>query len=138
MSFIVQHDEIISILKKLDIYNGDELIIYVTLKTSQPIYVRMDYLNLDNYIVRGAWLAVAEKDVKILPVNQFGKLQEEITIIPQSDISSLTIKKNLLLYTISITDLSGNVVKFRVSSKVLGNKNHHTDFVKLKKTREGY
>ncbi|EPI27195.1 hypothetical protein [Enterococcus faecalis] len=131
MGLIVQHDEIISLLKKLDIYNGDELIIYVTLKVSQPLYVRMNYLNLDNYIVQGAWLAINDNDIKILPVNQLGKLIDDVSIICQDDIDDFSIKKNLLLYTISIADLKGSVVQFRVSSKVLGNKKHHEDFLKL-------
>lgn len=131
MGLIVQHDEIISLLKKLDIYNGDELIIYVTLKVSQPLYVRMNYLNLDNYIVQGAWLAINDNDIKILPVNQLGKLTDDVSVICQDDIDDFSIKKNLLLYTISIADLKGSVVQFRVSSKVLGNKKHHEDFLKL-------
>ncbi|EIB6117679.1 hypothetical protein RV11_GL000584 [Enterococcus phoeniculicola] len=131
MGLIVQHDEIISLLKKLDIYNGDELIIYVTLKVSQPLYVRMNYLNLDNYIVQGAWLAINDNDIKILPVNQLGKLIDDVSVICQDDIDDFSIKKNLLLYTISIADLKGSVVQFRVSSKVLGNKKHHEDFLKL-------
>lgn len=131
MGLIVQHDEIISLLKKLDIYNGDELIIYVTLKVSQPLYVRMNYLNLENYIVQGAWLAINDNDIKILPVNQLGKLVDDVSVICQDDIDDFSIKKNLLLYTISIADLKGSVVQFRVSSKVIGNKKHHEDFLKL-------
>ncbi|MBV7390391.1 MULTISPECIES: hypothetical protein [Enterococcus] len=131
MGLIVQHDEIISFLKELEIYSGEELIIYVTLKTTQPLYVRMNYLNLDNYIVQGAWLAISEKDIKILPVNQLGKLVDNVSVIYRDDIADFIIKKNFLLYSISITDLKDNVVQFNVSSKVLGNKNHHKDFVKL-------
>ncbi|ETD05690.1 hypothetical protein N568_0101055 [Lactococcus garvieae TRF1] len=131
MSMIVQHNEIISLLKELKIYNGDELIIYVTLKTSQPLYVRMNYLNLDNYIVQGAWLAINDNEVKVLPVNQLGRLVDNISVICRDDIHDFSIKKNLLLYTISMIDLKGNVVQFKASSKVLGNKNHHEDFLKL-------
>lgn len=133
MSLIVQHDEIISLLKKMAIYNGDELIVYVTVKSLKPLYVRLNYLNLDNYIVQGAWLAVSKEAVKIIPVNQLGKLQEDISVIPTEDIGDFRIKKNLLLSTISITDMQGNVVQFKVASKVLGNKNHHSDFLELVK-----
>ncbi|EIP8083287.1 hypothetical protein AAFA72_000738 [Enterococcus faecalis] len=131
MGIIVQHDEIISVLKQLDIYNEDELIIYATLKTSQPLYIRMNELDLRNYIVEGVWLAISTNDVKILPVNQLGKLQEEVTIISKKDLASLSIKKNLLLYTITMKDLGGNSISFKVSSRIIGNRNHHLDFVKL-------
>ncbi|HCT8104593.1 hypothetical protein CYQ27_04110 [Enterococcus faecalis] len=133
MGLIVQHDEIISVLKQLDIYNEDELIIYATLKTSQPLYMRVNELDLRNYIVEGAWLAISKNDVKILAVNQLGKLQEEVTVISKKDLASLSIKKNLFLYTITMKDLEGNSVSFKVSSRVVGNRNHHLDFVKLVK-----
>ncbi|EGO6739797.1 hypothetical protein NFW93_002047 [Enterococcus faecalis] len=131
MGIIVQHDEIIYVLKQLDIYNEDELILYATLKTSQPLYIRMNELDLRNYIVEGVWLAISTNDVKILPVNQLGKLPEEATIISKKDLASLSIKKNLLLYTITMKDLEGNSVSFKISSRVVGNRNHHLDFVKL-------
>ncbi|NSV98676.1 hypothetical protein FKY93_13120 [Enterococcus faecalis] len=133
MGLIVQHDEIISVLKQLDIYNEDELIIYATLKTSQPLYMRVNELDLRNYIVEGAWLAISKNDVKILPVNQLGKLQEEVTVIYKKDLTDFSIKKNLFLYTITMKDLEGNSVIFKVSSRVVGNRNHHLDFVKLVK-----
>ncbi|EPN5990358.1 hypothetical protein ACT0K6_000160 [Enterococcus faecalis] len=133
MGLIVQHDEIISVLKQLDIYNEDELIIYATLKTSQPLYMRVNELDLRNYIVEGAWLAISKNDVKILAVNQLGKLQEEVTVISKKDLASLSIKKNLFLYTITMKDLEGNSVSFKVSSRVVGNRNHHLDFIKLVK-----
>ena len=131
MGIIVQHDEIISVLKQLDIYNEDELIIYATLKTSQPLYTRMNELDLRNYIVEGVWLAVSINDVKILPVNQLGKLKEAVTIISKKDLASLSIKRNLFLYTITMKDLKGNSVSFKVSSRIIGNRNHHLDFIKL-------
>lgn len=133
MGLIVQHDEIISVLNQLDIYNEDELIIYATLKTSQPLYMRVNELDLRNYIVEGAWLAISKNDVKILAVNQLGKLQEEVTVISKKDLASLSIKKNLFLYTITMKDLEGNSVSFKVSSRVVGNRNHHLDFIKLVK-----
>ncbi|HDT8180684.1 TPA: hypothetical protein RD716_002625 [Enterococcus faecalis] len=133
MGLIVQHDEIISVLKQLDIYNEDELIIYATLKTSHPLYMRVNELDLRNYIVEGAWLAISKNDVKILAVNQLGKLQEEVTVISKKDLASLSIKKNLFLYTITMKDLEGNSVSFKVSSRVVGNRNHHLDFIKLVK-----
>lgn len=131
MGIIIQHDEIISVLKQLEIYNEDELIVYATLKTSKPLYIRMNEIDLRNYIVEGVWLAIGKNDVKILPVNQLGKLQEEVTIISKKDLTSLSIKKNLLLYTITMKDLEGNSVSFKISSRVVGNRNHHLDFVKL-------
>lgn len=131
MGIIVQHDEIISVLKQLDIYNEDELIVYATLKTSQPLYIRMNELDLRNYIAEGVWLAVSANNVKILPVNQLGKLKEAVTIISKKDLAGLSIKKNLLLYTITMKDLEGNSVSFKISSRVVGNRNHHLDFVKL-------
>ncbi|WP_429948752.1 hypothetical protein IGJ55_002757 [Enterococcus sp. AZ170] len=131
MGLIVQHDDIIALLKKLNIYNGDELIIYATLKTSKPFYVKMNYLNLDKYIVQGVWLAVSKEDVKFLTVSQLGKLHKEVITIPHEDISDFNVKKNLLLYTISITDWQKNVVQFKVASKVFGNKKHHADFIEL-------
>lgn len=134
MGLIVQHEEIISLLKELNIYNGDELIIYVTLKASQPLYIRMNYLDLNNYIVQGAWLAISDEDIKFIPVNQLGKLVNNISIINHNDIQYFGIKKNLLQYTISIIDLEDNVVQLRVSSRVLGNKTHHKDFLKLLST----
>lgn len=131
MGLIVQHDEIVLLLKKMGMYNGDELIVYVTVKSIKPLYVKMNYLNLDNYIVQGAWLAVSKKDLKVIPVNQLGKLQEDINVIPFEEISSFTINKKLFLYIISIKDLQDNLVEFRIASKVLGNKNHHSDFLEL-------
>ncbi len=131
MGLIVQHDEIVELLKKKNMYHGDELIVYVTLKSVKPLYVKMNYLNLDNYIVQGAWLAISTADLKVISVNQLGKLQEDITVIPFEEIGSFTIKKNILLYTISIKDLQDNLVEFKISSKILGNKNHHIDFLKL-------
>lgn len=131
MGLIVQHDELISGLKNLDIYKGDELIIYTTLKTHQPFYTKMNYLALDNYIVTGVWLALNEAYIHVFPVNQLGKLKREVITIPRNDISSLNIKKNLLVYTITIKDIKGNIVEFRALSRVLGNKKHHEDFMVL-------
>lgn len=138
MGLIVQHDEIITLLKELRNYNGDELIIYTTLKTSQPFYVRMNYLDLDNYIVQGVWLAISETDIKLVPVDQLGKLQDEAMVIEKNEIANFTIKKNLLLYTISITDLKGNTIQFRASSTILGNKTHHEDFLNVLKKKNDW
>jgi hypothetical protein len=138
LGLIVQHEEIISELKSQSSYVGDELIVYATLKQKQPLYVRMNYLNFDNYIVEGSWIAVSENEIKILPVDQLGRLIEEIIVIPKRDIANFSIKKNLLLYTMTITDTKGTSVQFRVASKVLGNKIHHEDFLKLlKKSNKG-
>lgn len=133
MGFITQHAEIISKLKEFDAYNGDEFIVYATLKTSKPLYVKMNYLNIENYIVQGAWLCVSNDDIKILPVTQLGKLQNSFLTIPKNEVSSFEIKKNLLLYTISITDLKNNTIQFKVAKKVVGNKSHQKDFAKLLK-----
>lgn len=136
MGLIVQHDDIINGLKQLDIYNGDELIIYATLKNHQPLYTRMNYLDLNNYVITGVWLAISENYVHILPVDQLGKLKKEVITISRED-TSLSIKKNLLLYTLYLEDIEKNIVEFRVSSNIVGNKKHHADFVKLLKVING-
>lgn len=91
----------------------------------------MNELDLRNYIVEGVWLAVSKNDVKILPVNQLGKLQEVVTVISKKDLDSLSIERNLFLYTITMKDLKGNSAIFKVSSRIVGNRNHHLDFIKL-------
>lgn len=130
MGLIVQHEEVISGLKQLGSYNEQTLIVYATLKRYQPLYVKMNYMDLNNYVVTGSWLAISDSFVQICPVDQLGKLTQEVISISRDD-TLLRIKKNLLLYTLFVKDAKGRSIEFRVSSRVLGNRQHHEDFLKL-------
>lgn len=119
MALITQQEDIIEHLKQNQLYSGDENIIYATLKKS--------WLNI-SYIVEGVWLAISPSKVIILPVNQMGKLTENVIVIDQSDLKTIEIKKNLLMYTLRIVNNKDEDMKFRVSSTVIGNKHHKENF----------
>lgn len=127
MSLIPQHSEMISLLKENNLSDGNDKIIYVTVKKNP-----WKQAFFKDYVVEGYWLCFNSYGLTFIDTTMMGKITGAGQTFKPEEIGKISLKKGLVLYTLRISDRDGEESVFRVASSVLGNKRHYEDFLKIK------
>ncbi|MDG4966813.1 hypothetical protein OGZ37_09540 [Lactococcus lactis] len=118
MSLVLRREQIVSFLKEKIVYDGTEKIIWANIGSA-----------------KGPHAVIVFNDIGILtlPITPLGKIQGEIIIIPKEAIKSVTFKKGLLSYKMSVNTRDSEVPNFRISKIMIGYSEQKTELDTLLK-----
>lgn len=105
MGLVLKREKIISFLKEKNCFDGSEKIIWANVKNAQSAYVV---------------LVFNKTGCLTLPITPLGKIEGNIIYAESSDIKSITFKKGLIAYKLTIDSTTSDIPPFRVNKIMVG------------------
>ncbi|EOH72835.1 MULTISPECIES: hypothetical protein [Enterococcus] len=118
MGFILQHEELKNYLKERNLLFGSDKIVYAQLPA-------------ENY----AWLSITTKSIVILQVDMFGRLVKEGELVLNAEQTAFRFMENTFAsynFIAKENEKNEEFFIFKISKRILGNKQHKRDLEDLK------
>lgn len=118
MGFILQHEELKNYLKERNLLFGSDKIVYAQLPA-------------ENY----AWLSITTKSIVILQVDMFGRLVKEGELVLNAEQTAFRFMENTFAsynFIAKENEKNEEFFIFKISKRILGNKQHKGDLEDLK------
>lgn len=116
MGLILKREEILDFLKENKLTDGTENIIWANVNNAQGPMVVLIFNNTG---------------IITLPITPLGKIEGDIIMIENSDVTSVNFKKNLLTYKLTIDGSNGDSLSFRINKLMVGYKNQGEELATL-------